>query len=498
MLAIAKLQSFAAALAAEPPAPKSSDAPPGKPEAIALPKITRRAGSDWPAFLGPTHDSKSTETGILASWPDAGPPIVWQTEIAGGYGPPAISAGRLFIFDRPADQARLRVLESETGRPLWAFRYPTDYQDLYGYDAGPRASPVVDDDRVYIFGPDGMLHCLRSADGKLLWKVDTAEKFGVVQNFFGVGSTPLVEGELLIVQVGGSPAESRRVPPGALDQVVGNGSGIVAFDKRSGEVKYQITDELASYSSPTVATIDGRRWCFVLARGGLVGFEPRSGKVDFQFPWRAPNLESVNASNPVVSGDRVFISETYGPGSALIESPSGRRGSAMVGRRAAARQVDANSLEYADRSRRLFVRFERSARRGGRVALHRTGHRQGALERTAVAAIFAAVCRRTFRLFERGRLVAAHQNRSREVQSGQRCGPGQSRFTRGGPDSGRPPAIEAAGLGRAGPGAWAVVRAGPRPAGLPGSDSAVAGPRCESHSARRTVRRMLAAASTAD
>jgi outer membrane protein assembly factor BamB len=182
---------------------------------------------------------------------------------------------------------------------------------------------VIDEDRAFIFGAEGMLHCLSTADGKLLWKVDTAAEFGVIQNFFGVGSTPVVERDLLIVQVGGSPAESKSVPPGRLDQVVSNGSGIVAFDKKTGKVRYKVTDELASYAGPTLATIGGRRWCFVFARGGLVGFEPVSGKVDFQFPWRAAILESVNASNPVVVGDQVFISETYGPGSALLRVKPG-------------------------------------------------------------------------------------------------------------------------------------------------------------------------------
>src|SRR5262249_26317309 len=107
--------------------------------------------------------------------------------------------------------------------------------------------------------------------------------------------------------------------PGQLDRVRGNGSGVVAFDKRTGEVKYQFSDELASYSGPKLATIDNRRWCFLLARGGLLGFQPQTGKLDFHFPWRAQTLESVNAANPVVVGDRVLISETYGPGSALLK-----------------------------------------------------------------------------------------------------------------------------------------------------------------------------------
>ena len=99
----------------------------------------------------------------------------------------------------------------------------------------------------------------------------------------------------------------------------GNGTGVVAFNKYTGNVHYKITDELASYSVPVLATIGERRWCFVFARGGLIGFDPANGKVDFHYPWRAPILESVNAACPVVVGNKVLISETYGPGSALLE-----------------------------------------------------------------------------------------------------------------------------------------------------------------------------------
>jgi hypothetical protein len=164
-----------------------------------------------------------------------------------------------------------------------------------------------------------MLHCVDVLGGKLLWRVDTIAKFHVIQSFFGVGSTPVVEEELLIVQIGGSPPGGPRNLLAARGPIRGNGSGIVAFNKWTGEVVYRIADELASYASPVLATINSRRWCFMFARGGLVGFEPRTGTVDFQYPWRAKKLESVNASNPVVVGDLVFISETYGPGSALLK-----------------------------------------------------------------------------------------------------------------------------------------------------------------------------------
>jgi outer membrane protein assembly factor BamB len=283
----------------------------------------RQTGSDWPTFLGPTGDGKSPETGFFNDRGLRGARILWQRDIDGGYAMPAVSRGRLFLFTRTDDRNRLDCLRAETGEPLWHFDYPTAYADLYGYDGGPRCAPVVDDDRVYIIGAEGMLHCLKVADGTVVWKVDTTATFGVVQNFFGVGGTPVVEGDLLLANIGGSPPESRDVPPGQLERVRGADSGVVAFDKRSGAVRYQFSDELASYASPVLATIGDRRWGFVFARGGLVGFDPATGRQDFHFPWRAKIRESVNAANPVVVGAEVLISETYGPGSALLRVAPG-------------------------------------------------------------------------------------------------------------------------------------------------------------------------------
>ena len=281
---------------------------------------TRKSGEDWPLFLGPLGTSVSTEKGVVSPWPAAGPRIVWEKEIGIGYAMPVVSRGRLFLFDRVRNRCRLRCWNAETAESLWVFEYPTNYKDQYNYNGGPRCSPVVDGPRVYAFGPEGMLHCVRASDGKLVWKIDTKEEFGVVQNFFGVGSTPVVEGDLLLVQVGGSPKGS---DPDQFMNLKGNGTGLVAFDKYTGKIKYKTTDELASYSSPVVTTIGKRRWCLLFARGGLVGMNPATGKVDFHYPWRANMLESVNASNPVVVGSRVLITECYQLGSALLDVKPG-------------------------------------------------------------------------------------------------------------------------------------------------------------------------------
>ena len=152
------------ACAEEPP---SRDRQPSAPPAASATKKTAaEPGSDWPQFLGPTGDSKSNERGILTRWPVAGPPLVWQLPLGTGYGMCTISTGRSYQFDRAGDSARLRCLDSKTGKPLWTFRYPSQFEDLYGYDNGPRCSPVIDEGRVYIFGAEGMLHCLSADRGR--------------------------------------------------------------------------------------------------------------------------------------------------------------------------------------------------------------------------------------------------------------------------------------------------------------------------------------------
>ncbi len=274
-----------------------------------------RLGVDWDRFLGPTLDSKSSETGIRLDWTQDRLPVVWQRGVGEGYSAPTVSGGSVFFFERHGDLARLSAFEMGSGVEIWRSEYTTQYEDMYGYSGGPRASPIVDDGRVFAFGVEGRLRAHDVNSGEVLWDVDTAERFHVVQNFFGVGSTPIVDGELLIAMVGGSPPDS---PPIHSERVEGAGSGIVAFDKKTGEVRYSISNELASYSSPVVHQIGDRRWGFAFMRGGLVGFEPSTGRVEFEFAWRARKLESVNAATPILVGDAVLITESYGPGAALI------------------------------------------------------------------------------------------------------------------------------------------------------------------------------------
>ncbi|HEY2784272.1 MAG TPA: PQQ-binding-like beta-propeller repeat protein [Fimbriiglobus sp.] len=278
-------------------------------------KVTR-PGSDWPRFLGPAGNCTSPETGILTTWPKDGLKKLWECSLGVGYAPAVVADGRLVHFDRVGDKARATCRNAETGEAIWRFEYETGYVDMYGYDAGPRCSPIIDRGRVFLHGVEGMLYALNLSDGKEIWKVDTKAVYHFHQNFFGVGSTPVVEGDKLIVAVGGSPKTPDRVA--ILSQAKGNGSCIVAFDVATGKEIYKFGDDLASFSSPTVATIRGKRVGLYFSRGGLVGFDPAAGKQLFRFPWRARILESAIAANPVVAGNDILISESYERGSALL------------------------------------------------------------------------------------------------------------------------------------------------------------------------------------
>lgn len=262
---------------------------------------------DWTQFLGPRHNATSLETRLSRKLPA---PLVWEFRKGTGYSSPAIQGSRLVYLHRLGNRELVECLHPETGARWWQFAYPTTYEDRYGYNNGPRSSPVIDGDKVYTMGAQAQLHSLALDSGKLIWKRDLSADYKTRQDFFGVASTPLMEGSRLIVNVGA---------PG--------GPCVVALDKETGKELWQAGKEWGpSYASPVPATIHGKRRVFVFAggesdppTGGLLSIDPDNGKVDFSFPWRSRSYESVNASCPVVFDNKVFISASYRTGGALLE-----------------------------------------------------------------------------------------------------------------------------------------------------------------------------------
>ncbi len=290
--------------------------PPKVKEAPDLSK--REQGSDWPRFLGPNGDGRSSEKGLNTDWKSKPPKMLWHQKIGPGFAAPSISNGRLMLYHRvrnadgPARfKERLACLNCETGESIWKVDYPTDYQDLNGYGDGPRSTPIIDENRVFILSPEGMLRCLQCVDGKLLWEVDLKADFNCDLVTYGVGTSPLIYGNSLLVIAGGKINE-------------GSEACVIALDKRSGVFQYGVGTSAASYATPVVRTIRGRQYCFAFTRDGLLAFNPDNGVVDFKFPWKSNIAGSVNAATPVVVDDEVLISEAYSNGAAKVKvTPDG-------------------------------------------------------------------------------------------------------------------------------------------------------------------------------
>jgi len=274
-------------------------------------------GSDWPRLLGPLGNGISQETGLPDKWPTNGPPLLWTKALGTGYGAPSVRGEDLVVQHRLGDEEIVECVDAAIGKTRWRYTYPSHFIDPYGYNNGPRSTPALSSNRCYTFGAEGRLLCLDTG-GKVVWQRDTGVDWNVPPAFFGVGSSPLLEGDQLVVMVGGQP-----------------NSGVVALDKNTGKtvwesvgeknwqgirmrgwpgeppVRWQVSEKQASYSTPLGVTINGKRHLLCLMRQGLVSVDPKMGDVNFSYWFRSHANDSVNAMTPVVVDDLIFISAAY-------------------------------------------------------------------------------------------------------------------------------------------------------------------------------------------
>ncbi len=282
------------------------------------------AAPSWPRFLnkdfsGTAKMSVSVADGV-ANWPWGDPPQCrWSLSVGEGYGLGVIDRGAYFHFDAHEGKERLRRIDMQNGQVLWSQENELNYRDLYGYESGARCSPTIDGDQIFTLGVAGALTARDVETGAQQWRIETNQRYHVVQNFFGVGSAPLVNGDAVIVMIGGSPIADQAIAPGRLDRVSPNGSLLVAFHRNTGKELWRCGDDLASYSSPRTMQIGDRKCVLVLGREFLHVIDPVEGKSLGNVRYRADILESVNAMVPVVSGQRVLVSDCYDLGASLFE-----------------------------------------------------------------------------------------------------------------------------------------------------------------------------------
>lgn len=285
---------------------------------LSLVSLLPAAAEDWPRFLGPRGNCTSAETNLLDRWDTNGPPILWEKSIGTGYSAPSVRGDLIVLHHRLANEEIVEAMDPRFGKAKWDYKYPSRFVDPFGYNNGPRCTPLLTSNRCYTFGAEGKLLCLDLADGRVVWQRDTAKDWSVPEAFFGVGSTPLLEGDRLIVMVGGQPdAGVVALEPGTgktIWESVGRKTwqGVTPIGGRTTKpYEWTGSEMLASYASPVAATIHGQRHLFCLMRQGLVALNPTNGAVRFHRWFQAPVNESVNAMCPVVQDDLVFFSAAY-------------------------------------------------------------------------------------------------------------------------------------------------------------------------------------------
>lgn len=261
---------------------------------------------DWPRFLGPFSNGHSSERGLKREWPSGGPPKLWEIATGSGFAGPAVAEGKLILFHRLKDDEVLDCLKADSGEKLWRLTTPTGYVDDFDFDDGPRGVPTISTGHVYALGAEGRLICCELATGKLLWQRDLARDYPFRKGYFGVGVSPLVEKDLVVVNVGSSNA------------------GVVAFDRRTGKERWRAGHDAASYSSPVAATLGSRRCLVFLTRQGLLVLDAETGETIHQRPFRARIDASVNAASPIVDEGHVFLTSSYGVGALLLNSDGWR------------------------------------------------------------------------------------------------------------------------------------------------------------------------------
>lgn len=259
---------------------------------------TRGDAGDWPQILGP-HRNGQADGESLQPWTESGLKTLWTCALGQGYAGPAVADGRVLIFHRVGDAEQLDALEARTGRSLWRVAFPASYRGGIDPDTGPRCVPVVHAGGVFVFGAAGDLHCVELASGRRRWTRETYREYRGSEGYFGAGSSPLVVGDKLLVNVGGDQA------------------GIVAFSLADGKTRWTATAEKASYSSPALATVDGQQHVIFATRLTAVSLNPEDGAVRFSFPFgqRGP---TVNAATPLVFGRQLFLTANYGVGAKAV------------------------------------------------------------------------------------------------------------------------------------------------------------------------------------
>ena len=259
--------------------------------------IITGAFGDWAQWRGPERNGISTETNWNPEALAKGPNMLWNEKVGLGYSSVAVNGRLLYTMGNDRGQDTVYCLDARTGREVWKYSYPSRSMQY----PGPRATPTVDGNLLYTLSSDGQLICFSADSGKKQWRRNIATDFGARPPNWGFACSPVIEGELLLLNAGISG---------------------LALYKQTGKAAWASGPGTGGYATPVLYDLEGKRCAAVFGRRAIYGVEVQTGKQAWSYPWTTDN--DVNAADPLVFGSRVFISSNYGAGSALLDI-SGRQ-----------------------------------------------------------------------------------------------------------------------------------------------------------------------------
>lgn len=254
---------------------------------------------DWPKWRGENSDGISLEKNILTSWPSTGLKKVWSTPLGLGYSGISIANGRVFTLygDKKRGYEYVITLDAKTGQIIWKKRIDHLYTNVFG--DGPRATPTIDGNKVYVVSSNGELLCLNVKNGRKYWGVSMFKKLDAKNISWGMSSSPFIWKNFVYYNIGGKKGS------------------IVAFDKNTGKIKWTSGNYRAGYSTPILIDVNGLEQLVFFTGDFIVGILPKSGQILWEYKWKTDY--HVNAATPIFHDNHLFISSGYRSGAILLK-----------------------------------------------------------------------------------------------------------------------------------------------------------------------------------
>jgi len=259
--------------------------------------------SGWSKFRGPDGNGISKETGLLKEWPENGPKEIWRKPIGTGFSGMNCSENKLYTMDSNNSAEFLLCLNPENGEEIWRTEIDSLFKNSFG--DGPRATPTIDGKTVYAISSWGKLVAANKSDGKIQWQVDLKDKFDMqeLQYWWGFSMSPFIDGDMLLLQVGGSDNKS-----------------IVALNKNNGETIWTTHSDVQAYSTPTAIDFNGARQFIVVSGNHVVSVSP-DGSENWKYPWEG---SIIKVAKPIfIPPDKIFVSAAYDIGAVLLKMKPG-------------------------------------------------------------------------------------------------------------------------------------------------------------------------------